>query len=145
MFFHWFDGQDWEVPDLQLTTTKVQWSGQSEVDVPVIDHPDARVLREIDKGGRLRMEDYHFCETSHCMAGGLVHICGEQGYRLATRVGSHGTAARLIYSVARPGQPCPSFSSRGSSYTGTRAQWDALNLDLLRERAAADPLPSEVA
>jgi hypothetical protein len=133
----------WSVPHLQLPTTKVRWSAYTEIEVPVINHPDARVLREIEKGGELDMEDYNFCEASHCVAGWLVHLCGEQGYELAQRTGSFGVAARLIYNVSCPGQPCPNFNSRSGSYTGTRAQYNELHLDMLRVRAAADPLPAE--
>jgi hypothetical protein len=42
------------------------------------------------------MGDWHTCETTHCRAGWIVHLAGEEGYALEQ---FHNTclAAQLIY------------------------------------------------
>ena len=47
------------------------------------------------------MSDWHTCETTHCRAGWVVHLAGEQGKALEE---FHNTelAASLIYKASSP-------------------------------------------
>ena len=118
--------------------------------VPVIDHPDARILREVERSPeRWDMQSYadgihaeHPCSSAHCMAGWLVHICGIQGYELMLKTGYDGAAA-LIYEASCPGKDIPSFEAAVDDDPSYRRAYNADHLELLRKRAAADPLPAE--
>ena len=123
-------------------------------DVPVLDHIDARIVREIDRGGVLDMRAFHTCDTIHCVAGWAVHLCGDQGYRLAFDLeyyddvlrGDH-IAGEFLYRAA--GAEPPSFDGgcglreNHPDYSEAIGNWSAYCLKKLRERAALDPLPEE--
>ena len=136
----------------QLPTVSVQTYPGSDHShlVPVIDHPDARILREVERNpDRWDMQSYadgicseHPWSSAHCMAGWLVHICGTQGYELMLKVG-YDEAAALIYEASCPGTDVPSFEAAcGSDDPAYRRAYNADHLELLRQRAAADPLPA---
>ncbi len=144
-------------PDLKLPTVLIDgpaWSSKRYT--PKLDHIDARALAEIEKGGELNMDDYHFCNSVHCIAGWYIHLCGKQGYDLEREFG--GTRAATMIYEASTGYGYldrPSFSAWGGSgkYNDdgqevdenglTKEEYDAYHLELLRARAAADPLPAE--
>ncbi len=44
----------------------------------------------------LKMTDWHYCETSHCVAGWAVHLAGPAGYLLEEIVGPHAAGAILL-------------------------------------------------
>jgi len=126
------------------------WIGREEVrvDIPIIDHLDARVLREVEKDPRLfDMRDYSLsstCGTTHCFAGWVLELAGAQALPLIVR--GYGVAAERIYKASCPGKQCPSFSgvsyvSNGKSFSDQLEDHNARHLDLLRQRAAFDPLP----
>jgi hypothetical protein len=68
-------------------------------DAPVVDDLDAKILAMVDgpdAHGSLDMDVWHTCETTHCRAGWAIHLAGEAGYDLESRLGS-ATAGSLIY------------------------------------------------
>ncbi len=122
-------------PDLNLPTVELEGCR-----VPVLDHLDARVLREVLKeGSDLDMQTFHSCNTVHCLGGWQIHLCGSQGYELADEAGEF-KASRLIYEASCPGKEVPSFSGCASHQDAKK--YNAWHLELLEKRAAEDPLPT---
>jgi hypothetical protein len=133
----------YEVENFQLPTVTVYRPFTlPSVEVPILEHPDAMIYREIrHRAGGLHMETWHTCRTVHCVAGWLVHLCGEQGYKLVDEVGGYCAAGALIYEAARPGEIAPSFDCCPSHDPVDIARYNAQHLELLRDRAAAEPMP----
>ena len=76
-------------------------------DVPVVEQLDAKILAVVDTGqGKLQMDSWHTCETTHCRAGWAITLAGDGGKRLEERCGSED-AGRRIY-LASTGR-CPWF------------------------------------
>jgi hypothetical protein len=50
----------------------------------------------------------HPCETPMCIAGHLVSMAGEDGWKLREKLG-FADAAALIHAVSHPDIPCPNF------------------------------------
>ena len=90
---------------------------------PSIPDIDAAILAAIENGGTLEMGEWHTCETTHCRAGWAIHLAGDAGRALETRIGPSAAGA-LIY-AASGSHPVP--------------YWHAANAKAmadLRERAA---------
>jgi uncharacterized protein YjbI with pentapeptide repeats len=103
-------------------------------EVPVIPQIDAAILAAIEAGGTLDMQSWHgkggVCGTTHCRAGWAVHLGGEKGKALESKVGSQ-MAGAMIYRASRPGKSPPWFF----------ASDDEAIADI-RQCAAEDPLPT---
>jgi uncharacterized protein YjbI with pentapeptide repeats len=69
---------------------------------------DKNILAAIEAGGKLNMESWHTCETTHCRAGWAIHLAGEKGTLLEALYGSSAAGA-LIYAASRPDKPIPDF------------------------------------
>ncbi len=70
--------------------------------VPKIAGIHQRLLAAVTaKGCRLDMGSWHSCETTHCRAGWVVTLAGEEGMALEKRFGP-ATAARMIYRESDP-------------------------------------------
>lgn len=91
-----------------LTDAYLAGANQETLVVPVVEKIDAKILAEIEAGGRLDMGLWHLCETTHCRAGWAIHLAGEQGYALERKIGSLRAGA-AIYRASRPGQHAPWF------------------------------------
>jgi hypothetical protein len=66
-------------------------------DVPIIENLDAQILEIVDSGkGRLKMDTWHTCETTHCRAGWAVTLAGDPGKTLENQYGPQ-EAGRRIY------------------------------------------------
>ena len=50
----------------------------------------------VNKLGALEMGSWHTCDTTHCRAGWVVHLAGEQGAKLE-ELHNTALAAQLIY------------------------------------------------
>jgi hypothetical protein len=50
---------------------------------------------------KLNMADWHTCDTTHCRAGWIVHLAGEQGYELEKKTSTQ-FAAMQIYKASSP-------------------------------------------
>jgi hypothetical protein len=69
-------------------------------DVPVIPDIDRQILSVIESGaGKLNMDSWHSCETTHCRAGWAITLAGEAGRKLEERYGP-AIAGRMIYTAS---------------------------------------------
>jgi hypothetical protein len=75
---------------------------------PVVQRIDAAILAALEAGGRLVMNSWHTCATTHCRAGWAITLAGDAGRKLEAQTTSY-LAGRLIYEASRPGVPCPDF------------------------------------
>jgi uncharacterized protein YjbI with pentapeptide repeats len=67
-------------------------------DVPVVEALDAKILQLVEAGqGKLEMDAWHKCGTTHCRAGWAVHLAGEAGYALEKKLGGTREAGARIY------------------------------------------------
>lgn len=94
-----------------------------------IPHLDAKILNAIEAGGKLEMDDWHKCETTHCRAGWAVTVAGFAGAALECLYGTEA-AANLIYAASRPNKKQPNFFA-----SNEKAMAD------IKACAAEDPLP----
>jgi hypothetical protein len=67
--------------------------------VPVIENINQRLLEAVSAPEALDMSDWHTCNTTHCRAGWVVHLAGEDGYALE-RFHNTALAAQLIYAAS---------------------------------------------
>ncbi len=93
---------------MEADLTGANLTGAKLRKAPVIKNIDAAILAEIEKGGKLDMESWHTCATTHCRAGWTVILAGEAGKALEDKIGTNAAAA-LIYAASRPGQPVPDW------------------------------------
>ena len=70
-------------------------------DVPTIKNIHQTIYTAAKKEGALDMSDWHTCETTHCRAGWVVHLAGQEGYEIDERIGP-AAAATLIYLKSDP-------------------------------------------
>ena len=70
-------------------------------DAPVIPNIHQAVYAAASQPGALDMRDWHTCETTHCRAGWVVMLDGEEGKALESRIGTPA-AASLIYLASDP-------------------------------------------
>ena len=70
----------------------------------MIENIHQKVYEAVSKPGALDMGTWHKCETTHCRAGWIVALAGEEGRRLEA---FHDTplAAQLIYLASDPLNP----------------------------------------
>ena len=64
--------------------------------VPSVTDLDRRVYEAASQPGALEMDNWHSCEQTHCRAGWIVSLAGEQGRALEKRFNTE-LAAMLIY------------------------------------------------
>jgi len=64
--------------------------------IPIVPDLDKKVLAAVENGGKLQMDRWHSCETTHCRGGWAITLAGEAGKTLEAAVGSQ-PAAMLIY------------------------------------------------
>jgi uncharacterized protein YjbI with pentapeptide repeats len=67
--------------------------------IPAIPNLDAAILAAVEAGGRLKMDTWHTCKTTHCRAGWAITLAGEEGANLEAELGSCAAGA-LIYQVS---------------------------------------------
>ena len=106
-----------------LTNANLSYADLGGFNAPSIPDIDAAILAAIENGGTLEMGEWHTCETTHCRAGWAIHLAGDAGRALETRIGPSAAGA-LIY-AASGSHPVP--------------YWHAANAEAmadLRERAA---------
>ena len=71
---------------------------------PVVPNLDQKILAAISKPGALDMDDWHTCETTHCLAGWAIHLAGKAGYELEKETTS-ATAGALIFGASTGSVP----------------------------------------
>ena len=101
------------VPDLtDASLARIEKMGG---EVPRLEKPYTAILKAIGTDGcSLEMNQWHTCQTTHCLAGWTVHLAGQKGYDLEKRfktVFQNGTpeAATFILLKSRPKAPLPNF------------------------------------
>jgi hypothetical protein len=68
-----------------------------KMSVPIINDIDRVVYEAVSApGNKLDMSDWHTCGTTHCRAGWVVHLAGEEGKKLESFFNAE-LAAMLIY------------------------------------------------
>lgn len=88
-------------------------------DAPVVPNLDEEILRLVESGkGRLRMSDWHTCETTHCRAGWAVVLAGAAGKALEDNYGTEAAGA-IIY-VASTGRVPNFFASNEAAMEDMR-------------------------
>ena len=76
---------------------------------PRIENIHQAVYAAASQPGALDMGDWHTCETTHCRAGWVVALAGEEGRALEAEIGTPA-AATLIYLASDPSiERVPSF------------------------------------
>ena len=68
---------------------------------PKIENIHQKVYAAASAPGALDMGDWHICDTTHCRAGWVTHLAGEEGSTLENRIGT-AAAATLIYLASDP-------------------------------------------
>ncbi|OYZ07674.1 MAG: hypothetical protein B7Y36_19020 [Novosphingobium sp. 28-62-57] len=66
---------------------------------PIIAQIHQRVYEAASQPNALNMSDWHTCDTTHCRAGWVVALAGDEGKALEKRIGTPA-AATLIYEVS---------------------------------------------
>lgn len=77
---------------------------KSAMSIPVIEHIHQKVYAAASQPGCLNMSLWHTCETTHCRAGWVVTLAGEEGKRLEEAT-STLFAAMQIYKASDPVNP----------------------------------------
>ncbi|HQS98623.1 MAG TPA: pentapeptide repeat-containing protein, partial [Novosphingobium sp.] len=76
---------------------------------PIIAQIHQRVYEAASQPNALNMSDWHTCDTTHCRAGWVVALAGDEGKALEKRIGTPA-AATLIYLASDPTlEKFPSF------------------------------------
>lgn len=71
-------------------------------DAPVIENIHQKVLEAIfHNGNKLDMSTWHTCDTTHCRAGWVVVLAGEEGKKLEEHTSTQ-FAASQIYKASSP-------------------------------------------
>ena len=76
-------------------------SGADLRGAPKIKNIHQAVYAAASQPGALNMGDWHTCGTTHCRAGWVVELAGEEGKALEARIGTPA-AASLIYLASDP-------------------------------------------
>jgi uncharacterized protein YjbI with pentapeptide repeats len=98
---------------------------------PIIPQIHQRVYAAASAPGALDMSNWHKCETTHCRAGWVVTLAGEEGQKLEAKMGTPA-AASLIYLASDPN------IDRFPSFYGSNADALADMKRLAEEEAASE-------
>jgi len=69
--------------------------------VPVIENIHQKVLEAVLLPDALNMSDWHTCDTTHCRGGWVIHLAGDDGYKLEQQTDTL-FAAMQIYKKSSP-------------------------------------------
>lgn len=72
--------------------------------IPVIENIHQKILEVTSKDNALNMSDWHTCDTTHCRAGWVTFLAGEEGKALEKQT-STLFAAMQIYKNSSPSIP----------------------------------------
>jgi hypothetical protein len=68
---------------------------------PVIENIHQKVYEAAKADGALNMGDWHTCDTTHCRAGWVEFLAGDEGKKLARQTSTQ-FAAMMIYKASSP-------------------------------------------
>jgi len=90
--------------------------------IPVVPNIDAEILAAVaTANAALDMLSWHLCETTHCRAGWAVHLAGDAGKALESKIGPSAAGA-LIY-AASGSHPVPDWhTSNAEAMADMRAR-----------------------
>ncbi len=71
------------------------------MDIPVISNIHQEILKAVNNGDNLKMDEWHTCDTTHCRAGWAVHLAGKEGKKLEKET-STLFAAMQIFKKSSP-------------------------------------------
>ncbi len=91
-----------------LSGANLSGANLSGADIPKVERLHTKIMEAINSGGKLEMNTWHTCETTHCRAGWAIQLANEAGKRLENQVGSC-VAGALIFAVSYPNQRVPDF------------------------------------
>jgi len=63
--------------------------------VPKIENIHQKIYKAASKPDALDMSDWHTCKTTHCRAGWVVHLSGQEGKELENKLGTPLAAAKI--------------------------------------------------
>lgn len=69
--------------------------------VPVIENIHQKVYEAASQSDGLNMDTWHTCDTTHCRAGWVVFLAGEEGKKLEAHTSTQ-FAASMIYKASSP-------------------------------------------
>jgi hypothetical protein len=93
-----------DLRDANLSGADLSYADLSDANLsgaPRIENIHQKVYAAASAPGALNMGDWHFCETTHCRAGWVTHLAGEEGRALEKKIGTPA-AASLIYLASDP-------------------------------------------
>jgi hypothetical protein len=134
----WFlDHKDPEIPyKRKPTRTPAQRVAEYRAlhpEVPVVPQLDAKILAILESGeGKLDMDSWHSCETTHCRAGWAIHLAGTAGYALEKELEEDSAkAGRAIY-LASTGRSPHFYATKERALEDIRrcAEEDAARIDV---------------
>lgn len=64
--------------------------------IPVIKNIHQEVLKAVSNPNALNMSHWHTCETTHCRAGWVVHLSGQEGKELEKRTSTLFAAMQIL-------------------------------------------------
>lgn len=73
----------------------------ADIKIPAIKNIHQKVLAAVSAPGALDMSTWHKCATTHCRAGWVVMLAGEEGRKLEKKYNTE-LAASLIYRASSP-------------------------------------------
>ena len=115
----WADLRDADLREADLRGADLRWADLRDADLSGANLsganlggailPDARVIPDIhqrvykaaSQPAALNMSEWHTCDTTHCRAGWVVTLAGDEGRLLESHYGT-AVAAALIYMASDP-------------------------------------------
>ncbi len=98
------DLSDADLSDANLSDANLSGADLSDADLPniiAIDGLFSSINDQLQAGGSLEMENWHTCETTHCIAGWVTTLAGDAGRVAENLLGTNAAAALII------NQSCP--------------------------------------
>lgn len=66
------------------------------MDIPIIKNIHQEILKAVNDGANLNMNEWHTCDTTHCRAGWAVHLAGEKGKKLESETSTLFAAMQIL-------------------------------------------------
>ena len=95
------DISDTDLREADLSGVKLKGSKLPIKNIPIIKNIHQSILDACSTEDALNMSTWHTCQTTHCHAGWVITLAGEQGKLLESIYGCN-TAAVLIYMASDP-------------------------------------------
>jgi len=91
-----------------------------------------KIKAAIQNGGKLKMGDWHTCKTTHCLAGWVITLAGEEGSIAEDLMGTPWAAAMII------NESCPHLGGKVPNfYSENKEAMDFINDCVEKEKEYA--------